>query len=139
LSGIEGLEEMDVRDIELVTMMLGLYDMGEVLGGLVEVREGKDGFLVCIERHGEVSYLHIEPRTRVLKGYEAHASGRKLREIRFSSFRTVNGFDRPGSIKYKDNENGFEIRISVRDEVINDVIDLELFELPPGWRERLTN
>jgi hypothetical protein len=127
LDGIEGLEGMSLWEEELSAAMLCLYDLAGDIEDLLGVREGKDGYLLCFSGGEEIRFLQLDPETYTLIGYTAMVAGRKLREIRFSSFTEISGMVRPGSVTYKDHEKGLEIELSVRTERINDTIDTNLF------------
>lgn len=135
VSGIEDLEELQVRDSELITAMLGLLEIDDAFERLSEVREGKEGFLLVIERDGETAYVHMDPRTYLPREYEVFSFGTVEREIVFSSYQVVQGLERPQSALYRDHRNDIEIHLSVRSEAVNEEIRPELFELPRGWGE----
>ncbi len=133
VSGIEDLDEMQVRDSELITTMLGLCEIDDAFERISEVREGKEGYLLVIERDSETAFVHIDPVTYLPREYEVLSSGKVEREIVFSSYRVVQGLERPRSVIYRDHRNDIEIRLSVRSEAVNEEIRPELFELPRGW------
>ncbi len=136
LTGIEGMEGVSVMDNELKAVMLGLYDLSSGMEWLAEVREGKEGYLLSLKRGEESCYLQIDPETHELLRYDVFSSGRKRREIRYSSFQEIKALERPWSVTYEDKESGFEIKLSIRNEVINEEISPDLFH-PPLKRLRV--
>ncbi len=124
---------MQVRDSELITTMLGLCEIDDAFEKISEVREGKEGYLLVIERSSETAFVHIDPGTYIPREYEVFSSGKVEREIVFSSYQVVQGLERPRSVIYRDHRNDIEIRLSVRSEAVNEEIPPELFELPRGW------
>jgi hypothetical protein len=133
LTGIEGMEGMSVTDNELKVVMLGLYDLRSEVEWLTEVREGKEGYLLSLERGQESSYLQIDAETHDLLRYGVFSEGKKCREILFSSFQEIKSFERPWSVSYEDKKSGFEIKLSIRNEVINEEISPGLFR--PPWND----
>ncbi len=130
LGGLEGLEGMRVRDDELKTMMLGLFDLRGEIGNLSEVRQGNSGYLLSLLRGDEVSYLLLDRETGLLSTYLVLSDGRKVREVDFSSYAKIDGVDRPRSTKYRDEDLGVTIRVSIRSETLNERVDSSLFSLP---------
>ncbi len=130
LDGIEGLEGMSLREEELSAAMLCLYDLSGKIEEFVEVREGNDGYLLCLAGRGETRYVQLDSGTYALEGYTVMAADRKLREIHFSSYAGIDGIPRPGTVTYKDHDKGFEIELWTRTERINEAIDAGLFDPP---------
>ncbi len=132
LGGLEGLEGMRVRDDELKTMMLGLFDLQGEIGNLSEVRQGNSGYLLSLLRGDEVSYLLLDRESELLSTYLVLSDGRKVREVNLSSYEKIDGVDRPWSASYRDEDLGVTIKVSIRSEALNERVDSSLFSLPRG-------
>ncbi len=135
LTGFKGLEEIKVEADELTLAMLGTCAPAGGLARIGSVREGKAGYLITVMSGEEEMLLIFERKPLSIKGYRVLAGGDEKREIRFSSFKTVEGIARPMSMSYKDRTSGIEIRFSVRTESVNEEIGPEVFVPPVGWDE----
>jgi hypothetical protein len=124
---VGGVEDVRVRDDELLALMLGLYRVGGPACPIREVRRGERGVLLEASRGEETVYLLHAAGTLVLERLVVVGPGRKAREIAFSDVRSISGRPRPWTMTYSDAESDLELRVEVRDERIDEEIGEGVF------------